>query len=302
MIETRRKESRRVRRLNVLALALAGLLAPSPTVAQRPESLRAPATSGASVPPAATSAAAANVTVDHSAYDALLRRHVVNGEVDYAAFAREPSFARYLASLDRVDPTTLDDEERLAFWINVYNAFTIQLVAQSGETSTIRNINKTLGVLRLKGPWSAPIVRAAGRTLSLDDVQHTILRKQFNEPRIHFAIVYAAKSSPPLRSEAYRGAGLESQLVDQGRRFLRESWESNRLERVGRRRLLMLSPVFSYYRKDFAATRADLGRFLAPWFEGEDREALEKGTFMTQPTTFDWALNGVGSRTVAPAK
>ena len=229
--------------------------------------------------------------VDHSAFDTLLRRHVVAGHVDYAAFAREPSFATYLASLDRVDPKQLDDAERLAFWLNVYNAFTIQLVAQHGETESIRNINKTFGLLRLKGPWSEPFVHAAGRTLTLDDVMHNILRKEFSEPRIHFALVYAAMSSPPLRSEAYHGAQLDVQLDDQGRRFLRESPTANRLEKLQRSRLLVLSPIFTYYRSDIGATRADRSRFLAHWFDQSDSAMFATGRYNSAESTFDWTLN-----------
>jgi hypothetical protein len=249
-------------------------------------------------------------------YDALLHRFVVDGHVDYEGFAKDASFARYLKSLDSVNPAALDDAERLAFWLNVYNAFTIQLIAQHGEIESIRNIEKTFGVLRLKGPWSTPIVRAAGQTLTLDDVEHHILRAQFSDPRMHFAMVYGAMGSPPLRSEAYRGADLDAQLQDQGRRFLRESPAQNRLDRLERARVLVLSPIFTYYRADFPAAKADFGKFLAPWFEAADREWLKRGSFWMTESTFDWTLNSqrkaaelaaraipdtVRTRSVAPA-
>ncbi|MEQ1692721.1 MAG: DUF547 domain-containing protein, partial [Gemmatimonas sp.] len=181
----------------------------------------------------------AQTSVNHAAYDALLRRHVTTGFVDYDAFARAPEFGEYLSMLDRVRPEALDDDERLAYWINVYNAFTIQLIITHRESESIRNVNKSLGVLQLKGPWSEPIVRAAGRRLTLDDVNHGIIRKEFGEPRTHFALVCAAMGCPPLRSEAYSGAKLVDQLNDQSRRFLRESPTKNRLER----RVLFLSPI-----------------------------------------------------------
>ena len=226
-------------------------------------------------------------TVDHAVFDALLHAHVVNGLVDYPAFARNASFSRYLATLDTVQATLLDPQERLAFWINVYNAFTIYLVASHGETRSIRNIDKTFGVLRLKGPWSDPFVHAAGHTLTLDDVEHTMIRKEFREPRIHFALVFAALGSPPLRSEAYTGAKLDAQLEDQGRTFISQSPTKNRMERFA----LALSPLFTYYRADFGTTRSELGQFLAPWFGGDDRKRLEKGAFGTRETDFDWTLN-----------
>ncbi len=243
----------------------------------------------ASAKPVSAQPVSHSAVVDHSAFDALLRRYVVDGFVDYAAFRGDASFARYLASLDGVRVATLDDDERLAFWINVYNAFTIQLVASHAETESIRNIEKTFGVLQLKGPWSAPVVHAAGRTLTLDDVEHAIIRKEFSEPRIHFALVYAAVGCPPLRSEAYTGARLEEQLDDQGRRFLLASPGKNRLDQRGFR--VALSPIFTYYRNDFGATRPELGGFLAHWADGELKTRLEKGTFGLRETRFDWTLN-----------
>ncbi len=194
----------------------------------------------------------ARVTVDHAVFDTLLRAHVRDGLVDYDAFRDAAAFRRYLTSLARASLTGADDDERLAFWLNVYNAYTIQLIATHGERESIRNINRTLGVLRLKGPWSEPLVRAAGRTLTLDEVEHRIIRKDFHDPRIHFALVSAAKGSPPLRSEAYTGAELERQLFDQGKRFLTDTtW--NQIDT----RYPRLSPIFTYY-----MSLRDAGDFL----------------------------------------
>ena len=139
------------------------------------------------------------------------------------------------------------------------------------------------------GCESEPIVRAAGRRLTLDDVNHGIIRKEFGEPRAHFAIVCAAIGCPPLRSEAYTGARLVDQLEDQSRRFLRESPTKNRIERRG----LFLSPIIVAYRTDFSVTPTPqgLGKALAPWFSGADRELLLAGRFFIRETPFDWTLN-----------
>jgi hypothetical protein len=99
---------------------------------------------------------AASLTVvapplDHSAFDALLREHVAEGLVDYDAFARSPQLGRYLDQLATAKLDGLSDPELLAFWINVYNAYTIQLINAHEERDSIRNINKTLGLLPLKG-------------------------------------------------------------------------------------------------------------------------------------------------------
>jgi hypothetical protein len=257
-----------------LAPILSTLLASAPLIATPLPAQSAPASS------------AARVTVDHAPFDSLLRAHVTDGLVDYDAFRDAAAFRRYLTSLERASLTGADDEERLAFWINVYNAYTIRLIVSHGERESIRNIDRTLGVLQLKGPWSEPIVRAAGRTLTLDDVQHRIIRKDFHDPRIHFALVSAAKSSPPLRSEAYTGAALDGQLFDQGRRFLTDTTK-NQIETNFPR----LSPIFTYYRADFGTSRSDLGGYLATWFDGETKKKLESGRFGMREMPFDWSLN-----------
>jgi hypothetical protein len=206
----------------------------------------------------------ARPAIDHAVFDALLHQHVSNGLVDYAAFKNNAQFVRYLASLNAVDVKKFDEPEQIAFWLNVYNAYTIQLVASRGEELSIRNIDRTLGVFRLKGPWNEPFVKAAGRTLTLDDVEHRILRKEFSEPRVHFAMCFAAKGGPPLRKEAYSGVRLDEQLEDQAREFLLNSPTKNRVD--VKAFTVYASPVLTRYRSDFGASPSALGAFLAQYF------------------------------------
>jgi hypothetical protein len=226
---------------------------------------------------------------DHSTFDALLRRHVVEGLVDYDGF-KGADFRGYLDALDRADPAALDDPERLAYWINVYNAYTIELVNKHGERESIRNINRTLG-LSLSGPWTEPLVKAGGKVHHLDHVEHGIVRKQWKEPRIHFALVCAALGCPPLRSEAFTGAKLEEQLQDQAVRFLRQSPEKNRVD--AKAGVVHGSPIYaSYYREDFGGTDAAIGRYLAGFYpEGPERRLLLSGRFKLVATPYDWTLN-----------
>lgn len=205
-----------------------------------------------------TTAHAQGQRFDHSAFDALLRRHVANGLVDYDAFERAPEFPRYLAALHAADLAGMTDAERLAFWINMYNAYTIQLANAHGERRSIRDINKSFGFLKLKGPWGEPIVRAAARTVTMDDVEHRIIRREFQEPRIRFALVCAAMGCPPPRGEAYTADRLEAQLEEQGRIFLTASPEKNRVDVPGR--TVHVSMIFDYYKKDFGGRDASVGR------------------------------------------
>jgi hypothetical protein len=237
---------------------------------------------------AAAALAAGNAAFDHAAFDRLLKAHVTSGAVDYDAFARAPEFPRYLDALSRARPEVLSGKEQIAFWINAYNAYTIQLVNAHGERRSIRNINKTLGVLKAMGPWKEEMVEAGGRTLSLDFVENEILRKRWKEPRIHFALVCAARSCPPLRPEAYTGARLDAQLDDQARLFIARSPESNHVD--VEHATLYLSPIFGWYKEDFGP---DLGRFLARYVPaGPARALLESGAFKVVETPYDWSLNG----------
>ena len=234
--------------------------------------------------------ASAPPAFDHSAFDALLRQHVVDGLVDYDAFREAPSFRVYLDALERARPEALAAPERLAFWINVYNAYTIELINRHGERESIRNVDRTLG-LALKGPWREELVRAGGARLHLDHVEHDIIRRQFAEPRIHFALVCAALGCPALRSEAYTGARLEEQLEQQARAFLRERPSLNRVDPATR--TLLLSPIVGdWYRRDFGPDDASLGRFLARyWPAGPERELLLSGRFRVVSSPYDWTLN-----------
>ncbi len=233
--------------------------------------------------------AAGGATFDHSAFDTLLRKHVVDGMVDYDAFAAAPGFPRYLEALSKADPTALDDQERLAYWINVYNAYTIRLINEHQERQSIRNINRTLGFAG-KGPWVERLVKAGGQVYHLDNVEHDIVRKLWKEPRIHFALVCAAMSCPPLRSEAYTGAMLDAQLTDQARRFLRAP-AKNRIDLSAA--TVHGSPIYtSYYREDFGSTDAAIGRYLARFYdEGPEKQLLLSGRFKLAATAYDWTLN-----------
>jgi hypothetical protein len=226
----------------------------------------------------------------HAPWSALLKEHVRHGLVDYDAFDKSPEFPKYLQALAtaRIDRMTKD--ERLAYWINVYNAYTIALINKHKERESIRNINMFLGLVKGKGPWKEEIVRAAGRTLTLDEVEHKIIRVEFMEPRIHMALVCAAISCPPLRPEAFEGARLNDQLHDQTRTFLRERQTENRLD-LGNS-VIHLSPIFDWFREDFGKTDAAILKFVAPYFDGaSERNAFTASRLTIEFTEYDWSLN-----------
>ena len=235
---------------------------------------------------------------DHSVFDALLKAHVAHGLVDYDAFAASREFTAYLGELAHTDPAALGRDERLAFWINAYNAYTIQLINQHHERESIRNINRSFGFLKASGPWKEKLAVVGGHAYGLDEIEQDIIRPGFHEPRIHFALVCAAMGCPPLRSEAYRGDRLGAQLDEQTRTFLLESPTKNRVDVAAR--TLFVSPVlvgFRDYIKDFGGSDRSVAAFIAPYYpDGEAKRLLESGTLAVEQTRYDWTLN---SKTLA---
>jgi len=237
--------------------------------------------------------AAAQARFDHGTFDALLHAHVRNGMVDYDAFAGAPEFASYLKQLAAFDPTTLSQAEQVAFWINAYNAYTIQLVNAHHERESIRNINKSFGFIRAYGPWKEKLAVVGGKAYGLDEIEQDILRKRYREPRIHFALVCAAMGCPPLRSEAFVGTRLDAQLDDQARTFLLASPAKNRVDVAAK--TVHLSPIlveFRDYIDDFGGSEAAVGKFISRYYPaGPERDLLAGGAFRVEKTAYDWTLN-----------
>lgn len=227
--------------------------------------------------------AAADFDQTHAPLDAILTQYVQDGLVDYGALkaGREP-LDRYLETVGAVplaDFQRWKRPEQLAFLINLYNAATLQLIVDHYPVDSI----KSIGTL-LNGPWSRDSVLLFGKRISLDTLEHKIIRKNYTEPRIHFALVCAALGCPPLRAEAYQGSLLEAQLDGQVRDFL-DTPDKNWLDVDAKR--IHLSPIFKWYRKDFEAGGGSLQAFVAPYMAGD--ASLEG--FDVTFTDYDWSLN-----------
>jgi hypothetical protein len=228
--------------------------------------------------------AAAEPAVDNRLYAELLKKYVIAGKVNYAGFKKEEAkLDRYLKVLENIDPAGLPRNEQFAFYTNAYNAWTIKLIL-SGYPD-ITSI-KDLGSL-LKSPWKKKIVRIAGEVISLDHVEHEILRPRYGDPRVHFAINCAAKSCPPLRSEPFSGAILDQQLDDSTRSFINDP-ESYRLEDNE----LYVSRIFKWFSEDF---NDDIYGFFLKYATGDLADELEAkaGRIVVKYLHYDWSLNGI---------
>lgn len=228
----------------------------------------------------------------HATFDSLLRQHVRDGLVNYDAMARAPQFAAYLGALARTRSDGWPRADRLAFLINAYNAYTIAQVNAHNERRSIRNINKSFGVVG-RGAWGEKMATIGGVTLTLDEIEHERIRPVFNEPRIHFALVCAARGCPPLRAEAYRGEVLDQQLTDQAHAFLLRSPAKNRFDVASA--TVYLSPIFKWYGGDFGQDDAARLRYIGTFLpNGAEAQLLATGRARIRWTDYDWSLNIFG--------
>ena len=221
-------------------------------------------------------------TVDHSLFGELLQDHVRSGQVNYDGFKKdEDKLDRYLAVLEAVDPQVLSPDEQFAFYTNAYNAWTIKAILS--KYPNISSI-KQLGIFN-RGPWKKKIVRLNGQVLSLDNIEHDILRPQFKDPRVHFAINCAAHSCPPLRSEPYVGNRLDSQLDEATREFINNP---NRTYLKGD--ALFVSKIFKWFSEDF---NSDPYSFVLRFAEGDFKSQLSTrgASVRVKYLPYDWSLN-----------
>jgi hypothetical protein len=185
-------------------------------------------------------------SISHQAWSVLLQKHVDQvGWVDYEGFlADKDRLQSYLDLLSKHPPATnWSREEQLAYWINAYNAFTVKVIIDHYPLESIRELHTLPLVATI---WHEEFFEIGGQPASLDQIEHRILRKEFNEPRIHFAINCASVSCPVLRNEAYTASQLENQLTEQARSFLNDPIRNQ----IGSE-VVKLSKIFRWFSGDF---------------------------------------------------
>lgn len=243
----------------------------------------------------------------HAGWDALLKRHVawnaagVASTVSYQGFAAErEALKKVLTDYSAVTPAqyeAMKRDEKLAFLINAYNAFTVELILT--RYPDLKSI-KDLGTLT-RSPWRKKFFTLLGEERNLDNVEHDMIRAAgaFDEPRIHFAVVCASIGCPALRPEAYSAAKLDTQLDDSVERFLRDR-SRNRFDAKGGR--LEVSKIFDWYRGDFekghqgfSSREQFFARYANALSEDPVEQALIKdGKYKISHLPYDWNLNDRG--------
>lgn len=234
--------------------------------------------------------------VDHAPWTSLLQKFVVDGKdglnrVDYQRFKAEgrSELASYLAVLQAADPASLDRPEQFAFWANLYNAKTIAIVLDHLPVASIKDISLGGGLVAAVtgGPWKAKVLTVAGRELSLDDIEHGILRPIFKDPRVHYAVNCASIGCPNLGRKAFTGATLEADLDAAAKAYVNHP----RAVRVADGDVTV-SSIYSWFEDDFGGNEvgvlAHIRRYAAPALAS----ALD-GIESIADDAYDWSLNDI---------
>ena len=227
---------------------------------------------------AATTAAAVkkampkSTTVDHSPWDQLLRKHVTSaGKVNYKAIKADPSALNgYLKTLsDNPINEEWSRNQKMAYWINAYNAYTVKLIVDNYPLKSILDLHSGK-------PWDHSWIKLGSKTYTLNDIEHKILRPQFKDARIHFAVNCAATSCPPILNKAWTASNLNETLDLQAKKFINDASYNS----IGGE--VAVSKIFDWYKEDFGELSTYLNKYA--------KAPIAAGTSISFKE-YDWALN-----------
>ena len=220
----------------------------------------------------------------HAAWDGLLKKYVNDqGLVNYKGFRADSlTLNAYLQELSVHLPSkSWTETDQLAYWINAYNAFTVQRIIRSYPVKSIKDLGGDK--IFVNTPWDQHFIKLAGTAYSLNDIEHRIIRKKFKDNRIHLALVCAAMSCPRLRNEAYTGPRLNIQLNEQGRDFVNNPTK-NKLTPADKPQI---SSIFNFYPKDFTKNGStSVQDFINRYATQKIKPDATLGYL-----TYNWALN-----------
>jgi hypothetical protein len=224
---------------------------------------------------------------DHSQFDQILQAYVDDeGLVDYNAIAKDTRFQNYMERIKTAETDEMTVDGRLAFWINAYNAVTIDKVIKWKPKKSVRET-------AIRGLWTSTKFFTsrehvvAGKQLSQDDIEHEILRKQLKDPRIHFAIVCASSSCPKLARFAFSEEQVQRQLEEETRKYI----NSDRGTRIDyAENTLYLSKLFDWFAGDFKNASGSVLAFIKPYLEPDALTFLERKPKI-EYLRYNWALN-----------
>ena len=218
---------------------------------------------------------------DFHAYESLnnfLKSYVSSsGKVNYASIKKHKSELNdIIKEFEKQNPkSSWTNNQKLAFWINVYNIYTIKLVTDGYPTTSITKLNGGK-------PWDKKFIKISGKTYSLDNVENAVIRKQFSEPRIHFALNCASESCPILLNVAYTSGNLDSKLTSQTKKFLNDT-SKNKFEKKSAK----ISKIFDWYKKDFTKGGSSVLKFINSYQSNQ----LDLKKTKVEYLEYSWDLN-----------
>ncbi len=242
------------------------------------------------------------VEFDHNykTFNTTLHTHVKDGMVDYQNIKTAPKnlndALKKWGSITKGEFNSWSEKQQLAFLFNVYNGSTIKLIVNNYPVDSIKDIGGFF-----KGPWDQEIVQLFDEVITLDHLEHQILRKEYDEPRLHLALVCAAKGCPPLRSEAYTAEHFDVQLDDQIQQLLSDKLKF-KIDQKNKK--AYLSPIFKWYGDDFIAkyspasgfdnlSKKDsaVANYIYEYLPEKKKQFLHAGNYTVEHLDYDWSLN-----------
>ncbi len=188
--------------------------------------------------------------ISHELWDTLLQKHVsTDGKVNYKGFLQDStSLNQYLAVLEQHHPNDKNwtKMQQQAYWMNAYNAFTVALILKNYPLKSIKDITRGPSIPFINSPWNLNFIEIEGHKYDLNDLEHNILRPQFNDPRIHFGINCASISCPNLHDKAFEASNLDKTLDSLSRAFL-----SDTSKNILTNKAVQLSSIFKWFSGDF---------------------------------------------------
>ena len=230
------------------------------------------------------------IAVDHGPLESFLASYVVTRDgmnlLDYGAVtpADRETLETYIQTLEGTDVDRLTRDQQFAFWVNLYNAATVRLILDHYPVDSIRDIDISPGLFS-SGPWRAKILRVAGEKLSLDDIEHRILRPIWQDPRIHYAVNCASIGCPELARQAYQANALETMLDSAARAFVNHP-RGVKAERGD----LYVSRLYKWYAEDFGGSDKNIIAHIRLYANPGLSARLDMMTRIRK-YNYDWSLN-----------
>jgi hypothetical protein len=227
---------------------------------------------------------------DYAEWTRILRTHYDPSKgMDYEQLRKDDytTLSGLVEELSGVDTSRLARNEQLAYWMNLYNIATVKLIVDHYPVDSILDLSS--GLLNRHQVFDQEHVSLGGRTVSLNHIEHEMIRKGFEDPRIHFAINCAALSCPPMRQEAFTGGAVQEQLSDQTTRFLNAN---TKIDRRGDKATVTDTKIMDWFDDDFDDWGGGVEAFLRKYLSGDTARRLEGVSRVSiKHAGYDWTLN-----------